>query len=43
MDKEEILENLKKVTKERYIHDIVKKVLMMNEVEIFIKENKGVK
>ncbi len=39
MSKDEIKKGLKKITGEKAIHDIVKKVLMMNDKDIFLKES----
>ncbi len=39
MSKDEIKKGLKKITHERAIHDIVKKVLIMNDKDVFLKES----
>ena len=40
MDRDKVKETLKKATKESAMSDIVKKVLMMNDIELWLKNNK---
>jgi len=40
MSSDEIKESLRKITKERAISEMVKKVLMMNDIDIFLQESK---